>query len=656
MERLSYKDKLILIITAILVLVLLICAVIFWDDFYRFFDIIIQGSGNVGKYVRDLGYIGVLLLGGSIFIIYLIPVLSSVVFQMTAGLAYGVLLGTVLVGISIGLGSQLVYLFYRNYKILSNPKRSAKLVKLQQQIADSGRSVPMVLFISYFIPGIPFVMVSTIGAVSGIKYWKYFLLTFFGPWLEIAFTVALGRALVAISPIATMILVVVLLTLIVLSFVFRDKIINTIFTPQKGGVERKVRARVYKPNALLYDTIKHFVSKINKKRHVNFVDCQQIAENKDPFVVLCNHVTRDDFMYVADACGKHRLNFVCGHYEMYNKKLRPLLHHLGAIPKYLFQTDVTATMEMIRLARSGANLAIFPEGILTTTGDSRAIPEVSGKFFKKLGLQIYVLNIRGGYRRKPKYRQSISNQSIEVQLVGHIDTTQLANMSTADIDTQLTDWIMHSESSWLASQIEQYSQSAVDGNTCDVAKGLHNILYQCPMCGQLYSTDSDDSSIFCTNCGARATMNSHMQLSGICSSSGTELTSIPMWWQWQSQQSQTLLEGGGQLITTNAQLYTLDEDKPRANWRVLVGSGQVSLNADGLYYQGDKEGHPYSWNVPIANMPSVSYGAGKYIECYYGKQYYYFLLDNGQSAAQWANIIEQYHRGGISYDSQFGTR
>ncbi len=118
MERLSYKDKLILIITAILVLVLLICAVIFWDDFYRFFEIITQGSGNVGKYVRDLGYIGVLLLGGSIFIIYLIPVLSSVVFQMTAGLAYGVLLGTVLVGISIGLGSQLVYLFYRNYKIL----------------------------------------------------------------------------------------------------------------------------------------------------------------------------------------------------------------------------------------------------------------------------------------------------------------------------------------------------------------------------------------------------------------------------------------------------------------------------------------------------------------------------------------------------------
>ncbi len=640
MGRLSSRDRLILILTAILVVALLICAIVFWDEFYYFFDTIVTGSDNVGQYVRDLGVIGILLLGVSIFVIFLVPVLSSVVFQMTAGLAYGILLGTVLVGVSIGIGAQLVYLFYHNYKALASQKRSAKLIKLQQQIANSGRSVTAVLFISYFIPGIPFVMLATVGAVSGMKYWKYFLLTFFGPWLEIAFTVALGSVLTSVSPIATMILVVVLLILIVLSFVFKDKIINTIFTPQKGRIERKVRARAKKPNAELYDIIRRYTCRhILRKRHVRYIDCDNIANSTQPFVILSNHVTRDDFLYVVGACGKHRLNFVCGHYEMYNNKLRPLLHQLGAVPKYLFQTDVNATMEMLRLARSDANLAIFPEGILSTTGDSRSCPEVTGKFLKKLGLQIFVVNIRGGYKRKPKYRQSVLDSNIEVQLVDHISAEALQTMPTADIDARLADDLHHSESSWLLTQPESSDDCS------SIALGLHNILYQCPACGQLYSTDSCDNSIYCTHCGARATMDSRMQLHGMVSSDGVEITSIPMWWQWQSQQSHKLLHSGGQLVSSQAQLYTLDEDKPHANFRVLVGSGQVSLTADGLHFVGDKDGQPFSWHVPMANMPSISYGAGKYIECYYGKQYYYFLLDNSQCAAQWANVIEQYHRG-----------
>ena len=90
----------------------------------------------------------------------------------------------------------------------------------------------MIMLIAYLVPFIPFLIISSIAA-SGLKYWKYFLFTVFGPILEVIVTLFLGQALLNTSPVASVVTLVLIIAIVVLSIIFKDKIVDFVFVERK---------------------------------------------------------------------------------------------------------------------------------------------------------------------------------------------------------------------------------------------------------------------------------------------------------------------------------------------------------------------------------------------------------------------------------------
>lgn len=417
----------------------------------------------------------------------------------------------------------------------------------------------------------------------------------------------------------------------------RQQINTTTDMPNNGmgKIDKDIRKKVQKPNRLLYWIATVYARRwIFPRRNVRLIGCQCMADATQPFVVLSNHVNKSDYLYIGGACGRHAINFVGSHYEMYNKRLRWLVKKLGIIPKFLHQTDINATMEMIRIVREGGNLGIFPEGALTSDGNTLPYSKGTGRFLQKLGVQVFVVNIRGAFTFKPKYASKCNRCNIEVEVVGRLSPDELATLDIASIDSCIEQWLGYSESQWIAHQ--PYALPSQDG----FALGMHNALYRCPVCDSLYSMATDSNNIYCTHCNATASVDGHLQLH----SDSIAFDTMPQWWSYQQQRIAQDIDSDIELVASNAQLYTKDANTPRVDWRVKVGYGRVWLTSKGLYYHGSNNGQQWQWHVPIANLPAITYRSGQYIEVQYGSQYYHFALDNGQSAAHFANAIEQCNR------------
>lgn len=146
------------------------------------------------------------------------PIVSSLPIQMLAIIAYGVWGATTIVALSFAIASQIVYLIDRNYTYLTDsPKKRQKREELENKIKNSRLNIYVVLFLAYSVPGIPFLLISSVAAVSRIKWWKYTLFTLIGPIPEIVVTLLIGNQVVNSTPLASAIMLGVIITLVILS-------------------------------------------------------------------------------------------------------------------------------------------------------------------------------------------------------------------------------------------------------------------------------------------------------------------------------------------------------------------------------------------------------------------------------------------------------
>ena len=90
------------------------------------------------------------------------------------------------------------------------------------------------MFLAYLAPFVPFLVIHMVAADSGMKWWKYALVTLFGPMPDIIVTLWAGVKITTSStPITSYIILVVIIAIVVLSMVFKNKIVDLIFTPKE---------------------------------------------------------------------------------------------------------------------------------------------------------------------------------------------------------------------------------------------------------------------------------------------------------------------------------------------------------------------------------------------------------------------------------------
>ncbi len=224
-------------ITAVLLLVVALFSIFNWDTVSYLFNQMSSGVSIAGEYILGLGWVGFAAISLIIVVCFFVPVISSIPVQLASVVSYGLPIATIHVILSIFIASQFAFLFTRCFRVFSTKKQIEKRIKMEEQIKNSNRSVMYFLVFAYLAPFVPFLLIHTVAASSGIKWWKYSLITLIGPIPDVIVTLWLGMKVTSSSPIVSYITLLIIVICVILSFTFKEKIMNIIFGAKKENTD-----------------------------------------------------------------------------------------------------------------------------------------------------------------------------------------------------------------------------------------------------------------------------------------------------------------------------------------------------------------------------------------------------------------------------------
>ena len=212
------KEKLTLLITFCALLGILLCSLFNWEIISFLFHQVVSGASIVKEYVLSWGVVGVLAITIVIVALFFFPVISSIPLQLASAVSYGLPLGILHVSLSVFLASQLAFLFTRSAFLLSSEKRRQEHLLMEEKIKNSKRSIYVFLFLAYLAPFVPFLLIHMVAANSGMKWWKYALITLLGPLPDIVITLWAGvKITTSSSPLTSYIILLVIIVCVVAS-------------------------------------------------------------------------------------------------------------------------------------------------------------------------------------------------------------------------------------------------------------------------------------------------------------------------------------------------------------------------------------------------------------------------------------------------------
>lgn len=230
------KEILLILCTVCVLLVITVFSILNWGTIIRLFHEMIMGVAIVKEYVLSLGVAGVLAITLIIIACFFFPVVSSVPVQLASAISYGLPFGIVHVIVSVFLASQLTFLFTRTFRVFQSAKQRKKQQLMEEKIRNSKRSIVHFLLLAYLAPFVPFLLIHTVAANSGIKWRTYALITLLGPIPDIVVTLWLGEKITStFSPAVSFSILMLIVLCVVLFILYREKLVDLIFEPRKEG-------------------------------------------------------------------------------------------------------------------------------------------------------------------------------------------------------------------------------------------------------------------------------------------------------------------------------------------------------------------------------------------------------------------------------------
>jgi len=395
---------------------------------------------------------------------------------------------------------------------------------------------------------------------------------------------------------------------------------------------KKGKGQIGLPKAGIYTLAVNVLKARLKRFNVNIIR-ENMESVEGPCVVLSNHGSKQDWIFVGLGMFPTLLNVVVTRYYYSKPKLRVLLKMVGAIPKDQFSPDIAAIKSILSVANQGGNIMLFPEGRTTPSGESETFEKSTVKLLRKLKRPVVGIHFDGFYLSMPKWNDNPRPGRIDMRIFPMFTVDELATLSDDEIYERMVSQLYTDEYAW-----QKKNRVAFQGGEC--AEGLHNILFMCPRCGKELVTVTQGDTIRCTECGNGAKLNEYYDLIPLDDDCVIPET-ISEWYKWQVAQQRALIEQNPDLCYTGKAAISriLDEKQ----WLQVVGEGIISLDRDGFHYSGTDSGKPFNLDVPLSMLPAIAFDPGKSFELYYKGEFYSFDLEIGQSSQKWSMLAEQMH-------------
>ena len=408
----------------------------------------------------------------------------------------------------------------------------------------------------------------------------------------------------------------------------------------KKTLDQKLHSRKLKKPGILY-IILGYVWKLlfYKKYNINVTYKTDIKKVKGPIILLSNHASRLDYMFTALPLLPKKFNFVAGYNEFFRSHLAGIFKIMNVIPKKNFTADIYTIKEVTRIIKKKGNIILYPEGMSSISGANQPVAVGTGKFIKHFKLPVYYSLIKGGYLTSPKYDLNERLGRVEVEYDILLTPEEIEKLSATEIEDLINKTLYHDDYAWNKEQKNEYKV----GNS--VAHNLHHLLYWCPRCGKEFTMKGEFNKIYCTSCNNGATITNTYEMipfddTCIIPSTQTE------WFNKERALAKEEIKDPNFKLTEKVKLGVLPLYKNLKNQATseIVGEGLITLNHDGLTYNGTYNNEVVEMHIVIKELPTYgmctdltrfyTFYKGKFIEFY----------PEGETVEKWFLTTESLHR------------
>lgn len=578
---------------------------------------------QIQEMLADIGWRGYITVAILAMLQVIIAVLPAEPVQVVAGLTFGFPIGLAACLAGVIVGNSIIYFMY---KVFGDKIRKYFDKKLDIDMDSAGRNgkVVAVIFLLYFLPAIPYGMICFLAATMQMKYPRFILVTALGALPSVCIGVGLGHIALEFSWVLSVGVFLVLVALLAIIMIKRDYFIgkiNNYIKKTKTPYSSKTVVKEYKHHRL---TIPYIIFRLLVLGKIKLVFKKNVEKVEHPSIVLANHGAFIDFAYAGTLLKKDAPNFIVARMYFYRKIVGNILRSVGCFPKSMFTTDTESAMNCIRVIKRGGVLAMMPEARLSTVGRFEDIQESTFDFIKKMGVHVYVINIRGDYLAKPKWGRGIRRGSlVEAELNPLFTPEEIAQMSTQDIQTKVLDALYYDELEWLKERPDVRYRSK------RMAEGLENILTRCPECNGRYTMKTKGSELYCEKCSLKVKLDQRYSFD-----EGFRFESFPDWYEWQKEEMRKeILADEGFCLESEVTLKHSSKDG-----KTILresGKGVCRLDRSGLSYVGTEDGEEVEKFFPMDTIYRILFGSGENFEIYLAKEIFFFEPKELRSAVDW---------------------
>ena len=253
---------------------------------------------------------------------------------------------------------------------------------------------------------------------------------------------------------------------------------------------------------------------------------QELKEFDQPYLLLSNHYGRYDPFIISHFI-KKRPNFISSDAILRDRIIGTLFKGLGAMPKKKGVRDSYIIREMVKVARSGGALSLFPEGTRTWSGETLFIDPSIAKLVKLLQIPLITARMKGAYSFDPRWAKSIRRAKMEIDYNLVIAKEDIAILSEDKIMDILIQNLYQDD-------VEYQRKEKIEINSNRRAEHLDLVLFQCPVCESYDGFQSAGNKFVCKACGLDVHVDKHGFFSSV-SDIKTPFDNPKDWLDWQNK-------------------------------------------------------------------------------------------------------------------------
>ncbi len=314
------------------------------------------------------------------------------------------------------------------------------------------------------------------------------------------------------------------------------------------------------------------------------VDNKEIRNLDKPFIAISNHPCFLDWAFAAIALMPHSVHFIVN--RLYFRGfLGYLLRKIGAEPRSLMTSDMVSVRRMLRLAREGENMCLFPDPCISLTGDTEG-ETVQGtyKLLKRMGLTVVGLRHEGSFHTKTPWGKGIRRGRIDTRAFILFTPDELKTLPEEEGEARLRDLVER--------RILEPRERGVAYKSRHMAENLEKLFFLCPHCEAQGQITTRNDRIHCNCCSRSAVMNEYYELNW---DTGEGPQNLSAWYNTQRRIVLRLLEERGSVLETDAVFHRFTDETGFQP----VGPGRLRLDSEGLHFIGpDGQEHLY----PLENI------------------------------------------------------